>query len=191
MLLLFLALFIFSKQRENLTEWISKDGSRFCVDPDTQETSGKKLQTLNGYGMKLLCYIRDKYPPGSPQHNYCLTAIGRFDPDNFGENITEVGTAFVEDKGHGKFRICLKNVQGFHDMELLMFVYTHELAHIFNPTFGHDASFWSMFKWLLLEAEDAKLYFSPDFEKNGSVRYCDKVTVASNPRFSNQVKSYF
>ena len=57
------------------------------------------------------------------------------------------------------------NINKFYDINVLIYVSIHELAHIANPTIGHDESFYFIFNNLLEEAIRLKVYQFYDYEK--------------------------
>jgi hypothetical protein len=68
------------------------------------------------------------------------------------------------------------NVQQLDD---LLFVLLHELSHVMNSTYGHDASFWKQFKKTLEMAN--KLGYLPYVNYDQySVQVCGK-TINANP----------
>lgn len=69
-----------------------------------------------------------------------------------------------------KVFICLKDRNNnYYDTNMLVYVTLHELAHVINPTVGHDSSFHQVFDKLLLEAEKMKIY---DPNMNIDSNYC-------------------
>ena len=66
----------------------------------------------------------------------------------------------------------------FYDMNTLIYVSIHELAHIGNPTLGHDESFYYIFNNLLEEAIRLKVYKFFDYEKIPQ-KYCG-IIIKSN-----------
>ena len=69
-----------------------------------------------------------------------------------------------------------------HDIEILKFVFLHELGHICTDSYDHNAEFWENFKWLLTYAYDNKLKKPINFEKN-PVKYCTGIIIDKNPYF--------
>ena len=77
--------------------------------------------------------------------------------ENPSNNITRT-TSYMEDKGK-TFAICLRDKDDkFHSINTLMFVTTHELAHLMTEDYGHTPEFWRNFKYLLEEAIMAGLF---------------------------------
>lgn len=84
-----------------------------------------------------------------------------------------------------KLSICLRDedTKKFHNINDIMFVCIHELAHIVNPTFGHPKSFWVYMKFLLHEASLIGIYHPEDYYKNNK-KYCN-TELKANPYFYN------
>ena len=91
-------------------------------------------------------------------------------------------TSYTVNKGH-QIVLCLvdyNNMQ-IYDMNTLMYVVIHELAHIANDSFGHDESFYSIFNYLLQESIFAGVYSFNNFDKLPKY-YCGlKLKVSSSP----------
>ncbi len=58
-----------------------------------------------------------------------------------------------------------------HDLNMLMYVVLHEMAHVACPEIGHTELFKDIFAFLTTEAMNIKLYKYIDFRKN-SQEYC-------------------
>lgn len=102
------------------------------------------------------------------------------------ENISEISplnskgnTSYTENKKH--LVLCLRekkpNSQGLynlHDINTMMFVVIHELAHMMNNGFGHTdgpKGFWSLFKFMLENAVEANVYTPVNYART-PVLYC-------------------
>ena len=153
--------------------------------------AGKILADLNIFCVKLLRHLRNKYVfnNNSPAKTKVVKfLLSNYNPDNIIENAPKgnVNTSYVEDKGK-IFAICLREKNSgknkFHKMEELEFVVLHEMAHMANRTIGHETDFWSVFKFLLKEAELAGLHIPVNFEKYPMV-YCS-LEVHYRPYFDN------
>ena len=96
------------------------------------------------------------------------------------ENIPESDlTSYTINKGE-ELGICLKSkVTGnFHDINLLMYVAIHEMAHMACPEIGHDDLFKKIFFFLTEEAIDMGLYIKVDYQIN-NMEYCGMVLSSS------------
>ena len=81
-------------------------------------------------------------------------------------------TSYTINKGE-KLIFCLRSKESnkIHDINLLMYVVIHEMAHIANPTYGHNALFKKIFAFLVNRAIEMGLYKKIDF-KNNPQEYC-------------------
>jgi hypothetical protein len=70
-----------------------------------------------------------------------------------------------------KIYLCLRNKQDeLHDINLIMYVVIHELAHVACPVYdNHGSEFQRIFKWLLDVSHKINIY-TPN--SNASTEYC-------------------
>ena len=102
-----------------------------------------------------------------------------FRPDRLKEGVTTPGyTSYSVNKGE-QIILCLRNKDKLVDINTMMFVVLHELAHLATKSIGHTDEFWSNFKWILEEAMNIGLYVKQDF-KEKEVEYCG-MTITSSP----------
>ena len=104
--------------------------------------------------------------------------------NQFNENFTPTRTKIYEtslssnytsysiNKGE-ELSFCLrsKSTGKLHDINLLMYVAVHELAHTACPETGHTPLFNNIFKFLLERAMEIKLYYYEDYASN-PIEYC-------------------
>jgi len=125
--------------------------------------------------------------------NYCynkykLDSVKRLKRKFNSESIVEVGkgskyTSYSINKGE-KIVLCLRSRDGNNkliDKNTLMFVATHELAHIMTLSIGHTEEFWDNFRFLLKNAIELKLYNDVNYNKYPK-KYCG-ITVSSSPLY--------
>jgi len=81
-------------------------------------------------------------------------------------------TSYSVNKGE-ELAICLrsKKENKLHEINLLMYVVIHEMAHFACPEVGHGDLFKKIFKKMIQEAINLNLYIYEDYSKN-SVEYC-------------------
>ena len=87
---------------------------------------------------------------------------------DFNSNLT----SYSVNKGE-ELSICLKSKKtgNFHDINLLMYVVIHEMAHFACPEIGHGSLFKKIFKKLVEVAIENNLYKYDDYNKN-PLEYC-------------------
>lgn len=99
----------------------------------------------------------------------------KFNPNNLTEN-TPGGkyTAYSVNKGE-QLALCLRNVKdnSFIDVNTIMFVSIHELAHVMTDEVGHTPTFWDNMRYLLEQANDIGVYDIVNYSKY-PVDYCGK-----------------
>lgn len=105
------------------------------------------------------------------------------EPPGNGEEV-----AYSVDKGKS-IHLCLRNNKlplKLIDINVLMFVLLHECAHIASyDVWGHPARFWSVFKALLVRAQNAGVYEPEDYARR-PVDYCG-FHLAHNPLFDAEI----
>lgn len=92
---------------------------------------------------------------------------------------TSTLTSFTVNKGE-EIAFCLKSKKtgSLHEVNLLMYVAIHEMAHIACPEIGHGELFRKIFKFLTEIAIDMGLYKDDDYD-NTPVEYCGMILNSS------------
>lgn len=100
-----------------------------------------------------------------------------FNPNNIAENQDKSSklTAFTVNKGD-EIVFCLRcrkcdNPESLHDINTLMFVAIHELAHMATKSEGHTAEFTKNFKYLLNKAMEFGVWRMQNYRQD-PVYYC-------------------
>ena len=88
------------------------------------------------------------------------------------ENTLDKFTSYSVNKGD-ELVICLKSKKTgkIHDINLIMYVVLHEIAHIMCPVYGHGSLFVKIFKYITEESVKLGIYKKIDFEHNPT-EYC-------------------
>jgi len=159
----------------------SVDGNKYCVrDRGMLNEAADLLAQVTQKMKELVDYMKDKYP-GDPDVERLVKG---FNPKKISETLpTSELTAYSENKGE-KLAFCLnktKNGNTLIDMNTLIFVAIHELAHIMTKSIGHKQDFWKNFKFLLENAKEAKIYIPVDY-KSKPQSYCG-MTITDNPYY--------
>ena len=97
----------------------------------------------------------------------------------------ENSSSYTINKGE-LISVCLRQKnsdKSFHDLNMLMFVIIHELAHVMSLSIGHNKEFMINFKFLLHEAVEIDIYKPTNYEID-NVNYCG-VDVTHNPYYDN------
>lgn len=157
------------------------DGKRYCVRERNKLTLAADLLAKTNTKMNTLVnHTKDKYPD---RVNVQRLYRG-YNPKKISETLpTSEYTAYSENKGE-KIAFCLdteKKNGVLIDENTLMFVATHELAHVATKSIGHTEEFWNNFKFLLKEAHSIGVYTPEDYKKTNR-RYCG-TTIVDNPYY--------
>jgi hypothetical protein len=144
-------------------------------DTPDKDTSAKLLGKLIKRMYALKKYVVDnksKYPDYT---EYINQFDENFNPSRtkiYETSLTSDYTSYSINKGEELvFCIRSKSTMKLHDINLLMYVAVHELAHTACPETGHTPLFNKIFKFLLERAIEIKLYYYEDYANN-PVEYC-------------------
>ncbi len=182
MVVIFIYIFLFIN-RNNLIYVEANSGTKFLVHKDKFK---KEKANLLGQIVENMFLLKnhmvkniDKFPSYKPyikqlQENLSetRTVIYETDPES---NLT----SYSVNKGE-ELSFCLKSkkTDTIHDINLLMYVAIHEMAHIACPEIGHGALFKKIFRKLAEEAINIGIYKKVNFSDN-PVEYCGMVLSSS------------
>lgn len=103
-------------------------------------------------------------------------------PDNLSEAIPKANyTSYSVNKGE-KIVFCIRsknNKENLEDINTVMFVAIHEMAHVITKSVGHTSEFWNNMKFLLKKAIKLNVYKQHDY-KNNPISYCG-VEITDSP----------
>lgn len=155
--------------------------NKYYIVRDTKfkQKSADILALLN---KKILILINSLKNDPKPNKNTILL-IRRYRPESLMENILLENTTFTVNKGE-EISVCLspKTDSDMHyDINKLMFVLIHELAHIGSESYGHTQEFKGFFIFLLNRAIKLKLYKYQNYFKEPA-EYCG-ITINTTPLF--------
>tara|TARA_A100001015_G_C14852506_1_gene657080 strand:- start:559 stop:990 length:432 start_codon:yes stop_codon:yes gene_type:complete len=138
---------------------------------DSDETKIKVLKEISVRYDKLVSYLEKKHKNDEITKNI----LKRYSTNSvFKESLGEKYIAYTKNKGSA-ISFCLKE----YDINTLMFVALHELAHIATDEIGHTYKYWENFRFLLRCAEKIKIYKNVDYSKY-PVTICDS-EIKRNP----------
>jgi predicted metal-dependent hydrolase len=111
----------------------------------------------------------------SDEHNNSLKRLKKnFKPNNITESSPgNKYTSYSINKGD-KIVFCLRSKNGYNklvDINTMMFVAIHELAHLMTKSIGHTTEFWDNMRFLLKSGIKIGVYEKQDFN-NMPVDYC-------------------
>lgn len=89
-------------------------------------------------------------------------------------------TAYSVNKGE-QLALCLRDAKDdtFIELNLIIFVAIHEIAHVMTDEVGHTKKFWNNMRYLLEEGEKIGIYSPEDYSKNPKM-YCG-LEINSSP----------
>ena len=111
---------------------------------------------------------------------YLNRLINKINNIEFEENLlNNDSTSYSVNKGE-ELVFCLKSKKTgkLHDINLIMYVVLHEIAHIMCPEYGHGPLFIKIFKYITEESIKLGIYKKIDFENNPQ-EYCGMVINSS------------
>ena len=159
----------------------SVDGNKYCVRERAKlQLAADLLANTTEKLKKLVKHVKEKYP----NRDNVKRLVNGFNPKRVYETLpTSEYTAYSENKGE-KLAFCLNTTKKGNkliDENTLMFVATHEIAHIMTKSIGHKPEFWNNFKFLLENAKEIGVYEPEDYKKNPQ-SYCG-MDISDNPYF--------
>jgi hypothetical protein len=145
------------------------DGQSYKVLPRADNLeAANMLATVNANLTKLIKHMYAKFPKDKD----VSTLYDRYKGDALQEARYDIGnTSFSINKGQA-IHLCIRQSNGqLVDMNTLMYVAIHEMAHVMTPSIGHDNSFWENMQRLVKHAAEIKLYDYMDYSKKPT-KYC-------------------
>lgn len=142
----------------------------YVYNSDNKQEVADTLATIK---LKILYLIEFMKKENNPDYTkYLNRLIDKINGVTIEENTTNKNTSYSVNKGD-ELVICLKSKKNnkIHDMNLLMYVVLHEIAHIMCPEYGHGLLFIKIFKYVTESAVKAGIYTKIDFENNPQ-EYC-------------------
>jgi len=158
------------------------DGHSYTVRslPDKQ-AAADLLATIRSNLEALVAHLQKMYP----DDDRTIRLVKGFHPDQIQEGGDDSGqyTSYSVNKGE-KIVFCLRSrepttINALVDINMMIFVAVHELAHIATESVGHTDDFWNNMRYLLEESINIGIYKKQNF-KDKPVKYCG-VNVTSSP----------
>ncbi len=168
-----------------------KDNNKYLIrrnnqNPISMLESANTLAEINRRVMILINYLDNTY-----KNDYTKNYFIKMLKQNYSSNILSEAaidkryTTFTINKNN--MHICLRTrdqKDAMYDINLLIYVVLHELAHIANydpeenPIIGHGPEFKMIFKFLVLEATKLNIYTYEDYTQKPR-EYCG-IMLSSN-----------
>lgn len=182
MVIIFIYIFLFIN-RNNLIYVESKSGTKFLVHKDKHKNEKANLLGRIVENIFLLKNHMVKNIDSFPNYRPYIKQLE--------ENLSETRTVIYEtdpesnltsysvNKGE-ELSFCLKSkkTDTLHDINLLMYVAIHEMAHVACPEIGHGDLFKKIFRKLAEEAINIGVYKKVDFS-DSPTEYCGMILSSS------------
>jgi hypothetical protein len=130
--------------------------------PDKQ-AAADLLATINKNFATLLKHLENT----APSDDRVFRMVKNYRPNALSEGADDGKyTSYSVNKGE-KLVFCLRARDGtnkLEDINTMMFVALHEMAHLASESIGHTKEFWHNFKWILLESINIGLYQDQDYK---------------------------
>lgn len=155
------------------------DGREYLVQslPDKQ-AAADLLAQIRAHMNTLMTHLLKMFP----EDERTLALQKNFHSDRISEGAeNEKYTSYSVNKGE-KIVFCLraKNAsKQLMDLNTMVFVALHEVAHVASKEVGHTQEFWDNFRWLLEEAIQIGVYREQDF-RSKPVPYCG-IMITDSP----------
>ena len=174
------------------------DGNYYNVQEDyvDKEKAARMMSLISDRVAKVLKYMKTKRAEGEYSHSKYLDGVvhrllTRWNPEELYESPPSApGTSYTVAKGE-KTVFCLRDdkKENLHELDDILFVALHELSHMGDLNWNHKRSFWEIFKFVLHEAKEAKIYEPIDYVSE-PVNYCG-LHVNYNPFFDANIKEIY
>ncbi len=182
MIVIFIYIFLFIN-RNNVVYIQAKSGTKFLVHKDKFKNIKADLLDEIMQNMFILKNHMVKNINEFPQYKTYIEQLN----ENFNESRTVIYetdpnsnlTSYSVNKGD-ELSFCLKSKKDgtIHDINLLMYVAIHEMAHIACPEIGHGELFKKIFRKFIEEAIKIGLYRKVEYSQN-PVEYCGMILSSS------------
>jgi predicted metal-dependent hydrolase len=166
---------------KNLTDVRSmRDGKIYHVQnlPKKQEAADLMSEIQENLNKLITHYKED---PASMADPRVKVLIDRFNPEKMVENdLYSDTTSYSENKGE-KIVVCLrdKTTKELVDINTIMFVILHEMAHLMTTTVGHTPEFWTNFRRILQDSVGVGIYTAVNYSRSPTL-YCG-MTITDSP----------
>lgn len=177
----------------NNTKLIEHLQKKYNPQPRTYDPSHKNVIDV----IPTSEFFIEKSTFSGEEREYLIQRIIQLSENYDEERIREISplnlsgvTAYSENKR--SLVLCLRSKKAdmngnhqIHDIDTMMYVVLHELAHMMNNAWGHDLMFWKLFKFLLVNATEIGIYNPTDYSEKPMV-YCG-LELTYNPYFDKNL----
>jgi len=162
----------------NLEYVVAKDGESYQVQsrPDKQQAADL-LADVRARLQQLTRHLEKS----EADDERTRRLVVQFQPDKISEGPDQSKyTSYSVNKGE-RLVFCIRQkdqARTLMDLNTMVFVAVHELAHICTESVGHTPEFWDNMRWLLQHAINIGIYADQDFKK--PKQYCG-IQITSSP----------
>lgn len=145
------------------------DGNKYWVrNLEDKAIAANTLANIKIYMIKLINYLKENINKFPDNMTYIKNLVSRTKEIYIMETPSDENyTSYTVNKGE-KIYFCLRTkvINTIHDMNTLLYVVIHEMAHIACPEYGHTPLFYKVFKFLLKVAVEIGIYKSINYRLN-------------------------
>jgi WLM domain len=147
------------------------DGKQYLVrQRDDKQEAADLLANIATNCQKIVDYFNKQ----EPDSDRVQRLVKNFRQENISESMSNSDyTSYSINKGE-KIIFCIRQKtpeQELIDLNTMMFVAIHELAHLMTKSIGHTEEFWENMKYILKHSIKIGVYKRQDF-KSKPVEYC-------------------
>ena len=158
----------------------STDSKKYITVSGDQQFTQESANVFANINSRILLLI--EYLSKNDANNNIVQRL-KYKYNNITDFIQEAiidsdNTTYTIDKQ--EIHVCIRSRDAekkIYDINLLMYVIIHELAHICNDTVGHDTNFINIFKYLLTKAIECNVYTYENY-RQAPKEYCG-ITINS------------
>jgi hypothetical protein len=180
--IIFIYFFLFIN-RKNLVYVETNSGTKFLVHKDNLKNEkanllGKIVENMFILKNHMVKNI-NKFPLYEPYIEQLKNNLSETNTIVYETDPSSQLTSYSVNKGE-ELSFCLKSkkTNQLHDLNLLMYVAIHEMAHVACPEIGHGKLFQKIFKKLAEEAVKINIYKKVNYSDN-PVEYCGMILSSS------------
>ncbi len=157
----------------------SLDNTNYLVrNRDDKNEAANMLATIKSNLTKLVEHLKEN----NISDPRIQRLVAKFQPNNISESLPGTSyTSYSVNKGE-KIVFCIRSKdkdEKLEDVNTMMFVAIHEIAHIMTKSVGHTEEFWENMKYLLEKGIKIGVYQKVDY-KNNPREYCG-VKITDSP----------
>ncbi len=182
-IIIFIYIFLFYNKKNVVLVTGSDNFTQFLVYNDEQKNeSAKLLEIITNNMFKIKDYLYQNIEKFPEMKDYIKQLNRNLNKERtliYENDPKSELTSFSVNKGE-EIALCLKSKKtgSMHNINLMMYVTIHEMAHIACPEIGHGDLFKKIFKFLCEQSIVIGVYKYDDYENN-PIEYCGMMLSSS------------